>query len=224
MKKQSLAFGFGLLMLAGLGSTGFSSLALAQVSDVLVNAQDDTVKTPAKDDELRFGKKPKSVTDDILNLPDYTEPKGFDVSIPDYKIPSVIDVPEPKKPLTKEEIAKEIAPFFDTSKDYKRLTQCYGTADFVGALMRVRASQVGAPKQLAMVADQIGGLQAQMQPFVLATSTVYSEVKFRNDYDAIAKGVKKKVFGQKDTGKAMQPYLKTLDACGKDINKWRGGK
>ena len=34
----------------------------------------------------------------------------------------------PQKPLTKAEIAKQIAPNFDVAKNYKRLVQCYGTA------------------------------------------------------------------------------------------------
>lgn len=223
MKKETIIFGLGLSALIGFGSLASSNIAIAQVSDILTKPQEE-VKTPAKEDELRFGKKPKSVTDGLITDPIIEEPKGFDTSIPDYKIPSVIDVPTPKKPVTKEEIAKEIAPFFDVAKDYKRLTQCYGTADFIGALMRVRANQAGASKQLGAIADQIGGMQAQMQPFVLASSTVNTEKKFRTDYDLVAKGVKKKVFGQKDMGKAMQPYLKTLDACGKDIYKWRGGQ
>ncbi len=224
MKVKTIVFSLGLVALIGFGSLATSDQAIAQVSDIITPQDESAPKTPAKDDELRFGKKPKSITDDLITGPTIPDPNGFDTSVPSYKIPTIIETPTKKTPTTKAEIAKEIAPFFDTSKDYKRLTQCYGTADFIGALMRVRANQTGAPKQLGAIADQIGGMQAQMQPFVLASSTVFTEQKFRNDYDLIAKGVKKKVFGQKDMGKAMQPYLKTLDACGKDIYKWRGGQ
>ena len=59
----------------------------------------------------------------------------------------------PRGPLTPAEIAREIAPNFDVSRDYTRLVQCYGTADFMGAITRIQASRPGAPKQVMSLSN-----------------------------------------------------------------------
>ncbi|NJR20085.1 MAG: hypothetical protein HC777_00265 [Hyphomonadaceae bacterium] len=67
------------------------------------------------------------------------------------------------------------------------MTQCYGTADFMGAVTRIQASRPGASAQIVGVARTIAALQDGMQPMVLAASTVRGEARFRADYDAIAR-------------------------------------
>lgn len=159
----------------------------------------------------------------INGIGDDVKQKAEDLSIIEPK-PEDILPPPPPKPLTNAEIAKEIAPFFDVEKDYNRLVQCYGTADFLGALTKIRASSPGANPALKGIAGYIAAMKPQMQPFVLASSRVKTEPKFRKDYDLVARKVEKSVFAQADFNKALNPHLKTLDGCSKDINKWRGGK
>jgi hypothetical protein len=152
-------------------------------------------------------------------------PEGL---IPKAPLPAPQHVAEaapamPKK-LTPDEIARKIAPNFDVSRDYVRLTQCYGMADFMGALTRVQAARPGATPQILGVARTISGMQEAMQPMVLAAATVRSEARFRRDYDAIARRGQAELATSKTPNATMTRRLATLDACRADIARWRGGK
>ena len=131
-------------------------------------------------------------------------------------------VPEmPAGPLSKEEIARQIAPNFNVATDYTRLVLCYGTADFMGAITRIQASRPGAPAQVVNVAREIMALSDAMQPMVLAASTVRGEPRFRADYDAFARQGQRELASSKNPNALMQRRLATLEACRKDIVRWR---
>ena len=134
---------------------------------------------------------------------------------------SAISPTVPVGPLTPAEIAREIAPNFDVSSDYTRLVQCYGTADFMGAITRIQASRPGAPKQVVGVAREIMALSDAMQPMVLAASTVRGEPRFRADYDAFARQGQRELAGSKNPNVVMQRRLATLEACRRDVIRWR---
>lgn len=137
-------------------------------------------------------------------------------------IPAQSVPPRPDRPLTPQEIAKEIAPNFNVATDYTRLTQCYGTADFMSAFMRVRANKPGAAPQLRAVANQIAGMKGQMQPFVLAASTVRTEARFRADYDRVARGISTQIARARNPDATIQAQLRGLDSCSRDLNRWNG--
>lgn len=130
----------------------------------------------------------------------------------------------PPTKLTPVEIARQIAPRFDVARDYNRLVQCYGTADFMGAVTRVQAGRPGATPQAVNMARQIIALQDGMQPMVLAASTVRGERKFRTDYDAFAKRGQADLAKARDPNTVLRPRLATLDACRADVSRWRGGR
>ena len=134
---------------------------------------------------------------------------------------SAISPTVPVGPLTPAEIAREIAPNFDVSSDYTRLVQCYGTADFMGAITRIQASRPGASKQVVGVAREIMALSDAMQPMVLAASTVRGEPRFRADYDAFARQGQRELAGSKNPNVVMQRRLATLEACRRDVIRWR---
>jgi hypothetical protein len=135
--------------------------------------------------------------------------------------------PQPTAPpakLTPAQIAQQIAPNFDVTRDYVRLTQCYGMADFMGAVTRIQASRPGATPQIVNVARTISGLQDAMQPMVLAASTVRGEARFRSDYDAVARRGQTELATSRTPNVTMQRRLATLDACRADVTRWRGGR
>jgi hypothetical protein len=135
--------------------------------------------------------------------------------------------PQPTSPpakLTPTQIAQQIAPNFDVTRDYVRLTQCYGMADFMGAVTRIQASRPGATPQIVNVARTISGLQDAMQPMVLAASTVRGEARFRADYDAVARRGQTELATSRAPNVTMQRRLATLDACRTDVTRWRGGR
>jgi hypothetical protein len=135
--------------------------------------------------------------------------------------------PAPKAPpakLTPTQIAQQIAPNFNVQRDYVRLTQCYGVADFMGAVTRIQASRPGATPQVINVARSIAALQDGMQPMVLAASTVRTEARFRADYDAIARRGQQELATSRTPNVTMQRRLATLDACRADVVRWRGGR
>jgi hypothetical protein len=145
-----------------------------------------------------------------------------DATLPALPSPAVTSAPiVPRGPLTPAEIAREIAPNFDVSRDYTRLVQCYGTADFMGAITRIQASRPGAPKQVVGVAREIMALSDAMQPMVLAASTVRGEPRFRSDYDAFARQGQRELAGAKNPNAVMQRRLATLEACRRDVTRWR---
>ena len=125
------------------------------------------------------------------------------------------------QPLTKAQIAKEIAPNFDVAKDYARLVKCYGTADFLGAITRIQASRPGAPPQVVGVAREIIALSDAMQPMVLAVSTVRGEPRFRADYDSVARASQRELAASKNPNATMQGRLATLESCRRDVTRWR---
>ena len=145
-----------------------------------------------------------------------------EASVPDIANPAIAMPPAaPRGPLTPAEIAREIAPNFDVTKDYTRLVQCYGTADFMGAITRIQASRPGAPKQVIGVAREIMALSDAMQPMVLAASTVRGEPRFRADYDAFARQGQRELASAKNPNAVMQRRLATLEACRRDVTRWR---
>ncbi len=145
-----------------------------------------------------------------------------DTTLPALSSPAMAMPPAaPRGPLTPAEIAREIAPNFDVSRDYTRLVQCYGTADFLCAITRIQASRPGAPKQVVGVAREIMALSDAMQPMVLAASTVRGEPRFRADYDAFARQGQRELAGAKNPNAVMQRRLATLEACRRDVTRWR---
>jgi hypothetical protein len=133
----------------------------------------------------------------------------------------VLGPPPPNQPLTKAQIAKEIAPNFDVTKDYARLVKCYGTADFLGAITRIQASRPGAPPQIVGVAREIMALSDAMQPMVLAASTVRGEPRFRADYDGVARAGQRDLAASKNPNATMQGRLAVLESCRRDVTRWR---
>jgi hypothetical protein len=139
----------------------------------------------------------------------------------------LIPRPAPAAPpakLTPAQIAQQIAPNFNVTRDYVRLTQCYGIADFMGAVTRIQATRPGATPQVVNVARSISGLQDAMQPMVLAASTVRGEARFRADYDAVARRGQSELATSRTPNVTMQRRLATLDACRVDVSRWRGGR
>ena len=130
----------------------------------------------------------------------------------------------PPAKLTPAQIALQIAPNFNVTRDYVRLTQCYGTADFMGAVTRIQAGRPGATPQVKNVARSIAALQDGMQPLVLAASTVRTEARFRADYDAVARRGQNELASSRTPNVTMQRRLATLDACRADVVRWRGGQ
>jgi hypothetical protein len=152
-----------------------------------------------------------------LTLPTTTTPRA--PLLP----PAPAPAPPPGK-LTPAQIAQQIAPNFNVPRDYVRLTQCYGIADFMGAVTRIQASRPGATPQIVGVARSIGALQDAMQPMVLAASTVRTEARFRADYDAIARRGQQELATSRTPNVTMQRRLASLDACRADVMRWRGGR
>jgi hypothetical protein len=150
-------------------------------------------------------------------------PKTVSTSAPPLLPPRPQAAPPPAK-LTPAQIAQQIAPNFNVARDYVRLTQCYGMADFMGAVTRIQASRPGATPQIVGVARSISGLQDAMQPMVLAASTVRGEARFRADYDAVARRGQNELATSRTPNVTMQRRLATLDACRGDVVRWRGGR
>ena len=159
-------------------------------------------------------------TDLLPAAPGARASAGIGAGLPTGEIAPV----RPAGPMTPVEIAKQIAPNFDVARDYTRLVQCYGTADFMGAVTRIQASRPGAPAQVIGVARQIAALTEAMQPMVLATSTVRGEPRFRADYDAFARRGQYELATSRTPNTTMQRRLATLDACKRDVARWRGGR
>ncbi len=142
---------------------------------------------------------------------------------PSPLIPRPSPLASPAK-LTSTQIAQQIVPNFNVTRDYVRLTQCYGIADFMGAVTRIQASRPGATPQIVSVARSIAALQDGMQPMVLAASTVRTEARFRADYDAIARRGQQELATSRTPNVTMQRRLASLDACRADVVRWRGGR
>ena len=189
------------------------------------------VKDPVPEVTVNIGRKaPATPSIAPLETKQFELPQAFDpsagsVASNDPTLPvlpsSTMAPTAPRGPLTPAEIAREIAPNFDVSRDYSRLVQCYGTADFMGAITRIQASRPGAPKQVVGVAREIMALSDAMQPMVLAASTVRGEPRFRADYDAFARQGQRELAGSKDANAVMQRRLATLEACRRDVTRWR---
>lgn len=190
-------------------------------------------QTPVPEVTVNLGRKaPATPSIAPLETKQFELPQSFDqnaapaaqsdATLPALPSPAVPSAPNaPLGPLTPAEIAREIAPNFDVSRDYTRLVQCYGTADFMGAITRIQASRPGAPKQVVGVAREIMALSDAMQPMVLAASTVRGEPRFRSDYDAFARQGQRELAGSKNPNAVMQRRLATLEACRRDVTRWR---
>jgi hypothetical protein len=150
-------------------------------------------------------------------------PAASTTTVPPPLIPRAVPAP-PLAKLTPAQIAQQIAPNFNVTRDYVRLTQCYGIADFMGAVTRIQASRPGATPQIVRVAQSIATLQDGMQPMVLAASTVRTEARFRADYDAIARRGQQELATSRTPNVTMQRRLASLDACRADVVRWRGGR
>jgi hypothetical protein len=180
---------------------------------------------------VNIGGQPAANTGPLAPLPkvEFDLPAGLiPPQTPRAPVPgSVLSTPSiaaPPAKLTSAQIARQIAPNFDTTRDYVRLTQCYGMADFMGAVTRIQASRPGATPQIVNVARSISALQEGMQPMVLAASTVRGEARFRADYDAIARRGQNELATSRTPNVTMQRRLATLDACRADVLRWRGGR
>jgi hypothetical protein len=201
------------------------------VPAIPVSATPPAAPTAPADITVNIGGQAKRGIGPIAPLPkvDFALPPGMEptaqTSAPAAPIP--LPLPQPPAPpakLTPAQIARQIAPNFDTARDYVRLTQCYGVADFMGAVTRIQASRPGATPQIVNVARSIATLQDAMQPMVLAASTVRSEARFRADYDAIARRGQQELATSRTPNVTMQRRLASLDACRADVVRWRGGR
>ena len=205
-----------------------SVFALALVGFTIPNAGNAFAQSSATDTQIPTTLPSTSPQEYVRQKPgelliEAPKAENNPASNPDLNNP-ILTPNAPQKPLTKAEIAKQIAPNFDVGKNYKRLVQCYGTADFLGAFTDVRASSPGANPQLKKMATSINAQKAQMQPFVLATTQTVPADKFRADYDKAARVVQNQVFGAKDFNLALNKQLATLNSCGKDMRTWAGVK
>jgi hypothetical protein len=182
------------------------------------------VAAPAEEPEIKVnigGQMPPPSSLAPLEKAEFDLPRGL---IDPQKVPPA-PRPMPVRPpakLTPTQIAAQIAPNFNVTRDYARLTQCYGTADFMGAVTRIQASRPGSTPQIKGVARSIGVLQDGMQPMVLAASTVKTEARFRADYDAVARRGQSELASSKTPNVVMQRRLATLDACRANVLAWRG--
>lgn len=188
--------------------------------------------TPAAEAEITVnigGQAPKSGGLAPLAKAEFDLPAGLippsvtAIPGPSPLIPRPVPAP-PAAKLTPIQIAQQIAPNFNVTRDYVRLTQCYGIADFMGAVTRIQASRPGATPQVVRVAQSIAALQDGMQPMVLAASTVRTEARFRADYDAIARRGQNELATSRAPNVTMQRRLASLDACRADVVRWRGGR
>jgi hypothetical protein len=164
--------------------------------------------------------------DGFLSMPDL--PRLGDIAPITTPAPSGPPAPPPAPPRIREptprEIASNIAPAFNVDRDYNRLVQCYGTANFAEALFRVQARRAGANSAPANAAAQTGALKEAMQPLVLAASTVHGEPKFRTDYGAIGDRWQREFAAARDPQAVLHRSLTTVNACRADINRWRGAR
>lgn len=215
----------------------FLTLAAGPVDWASAQAQDPapaaTTPAPLPEVTVTMGRKTTSapviapLETKQFELPQEFNPSAAPAPVADASLPALpssaaaMAPADPRGPLTPAEIAREIAPNFDVSKDYTRLVQCYGTADFMGAITRIQASRPGAPAQVVNVAREIMALSDAMQPMVLAASTVRGEPRFRADYDAFARQGQRELASSKNPNALMQRRLATLEACRKDIVRWR---
>lgn len=228
MRKFELKYFSGLLVTGlVLGACATSSNSVAQTSEVTkpVVETPPVVETttpapaPVLGGKINFNAGRVS-TDNVLPPIDDPLLQTSPIVEPQEPQPPVL----PPRPLTPDEIAKEIAPNFDVAKDYNRLVQCYGTLDFTSAFMQVRANKAGANPQIKGLAAQLDGLKKGLQPFVLAASTVKSEAKFRADYSAVSTKVQNQFFAAPNPDAFMQSKLQMANACQKDARGWAGVK
>ena len=234
MKKFELKYFSGLILTSVvLGACATTSNSVAQTAETTppVAAQTTTppaetapaetnVTAPSLGGKINFNAGRVS-TDTVLPPVDDPLLQTTTPTVPDAEPQAP---PAPTRPLTPDEIAKEIAPNFDVAKDYNRLVQCYGTLDFTAAFMQVRASKPGAAPQLKALAAQLDGLKKGMQPFVLAASTVRSEAKFRADYSAVSTKAQNQFFAAPNPDAFMQSKLQMANACQNDARTWAGVK
>jgi hypothetical protein len=107
-------------------------------------------------------------------------------------------------------------------REYGRLVQCYGTANFMEAFLTVRLSRPGAPQQVRTMLAAVGDLKGRMQPEVLAASTVRTEARFRADYSAVGDRLQSEFGRASNPDTALQTNMRTLSGCETDVQRWRG--
>lgn len=225
---------------AMLGTIAVPALVVAQqTNNVIQPPVAATMSSPPKATIAPVVPVSPAVSDVTVNIGGATPASGGLAPLPNVELPAdmarpvapkksavTLPTPMPKAAppakLTPTQIAAQIAPNFNVARDYVRLTQCYGTADFMGAVTRIQASRPGATPQVISVARSIGALQDGMQPMVLAASTVRGEARFRADYDAIARRGQNELASSRTPNVTMQRRLATLDACRADVIRWRG--
>jgi len=228
-KSKTLAIGVSSLLALTFAS---SNLYAQPVVDAPASAPNAPIVSPSAVPDLPSQEQPAGNLRLIprnSNLNDALGPSAADDIIPPLPqvgapIASPVRPSAPTRPPTPEEIAREIAPNFNVSTDYNRLVQCYGTADYMAAFTRVRSNRPGATPQIRSMANQIAGIKNQMQPFVLATSTVRTEARFRSDYDRVARNLQNQIANSRNPDPIVQAQLRTLNACQADIRRWRGGQ
>lgn len=119
--------------------------------------------------------------------------------------------------------ARQLAPAFAMPRDYQRLVQCYGTANFMEAVTRVRANRPGATADVRNLVTELIRLQGAMQPMVLIASDNRTERRFRADYTAVGDRLQRELGASRNPEAALQANLRTVQACQRDVVRWRGG-
>lgn len=135
-----------------------------------------------------------------------------------------ITPPPPPPPMTPLQEARQLAPAFAMPRDYQRLVQCYGTANFMEAVTRVRANRPGATADVRNLVTELIRLQGAMQPMVLIASDARTERRFRADYTAVGDRLQRDLGASRNPEATLQTNLRTVQACQRDVVRWRGGR
>lgn len=135
-----------------------------------------------------------------------------------------ITITPPPPPMTPLQEARQLAPAFAMPRDYQRLVQCYGTANFMEAVTRVRANRPGATADVRNLVTELIRLQGAMQPMVLIASDVRTERRFRTDYTAVGDRLQRELGASRNPEATLQTNLRTVQACQRDVIRWRGDR
>lgn len=135
-----------------------------------------------------------------------------------------ITPPPPPPPLTPLQEARQLAPAFAMPRDYQRLVQCYGTTNFMEAVTRVRANRPGATADVRNLVTELIRLQGAMQPMVLIASDDRTERRFRTDYTAVGDRLQRELGASRNPEATLQTNLRIVQACQRDVVRWRGGR